>query len=208
MERNVIAIVGIHGSGKSRLAKNIVQELQPTQSIDHLAVGDTIRKIGRGVIESCRSEEIRSHLNSLHAQRLIDDEIIYDVMSEAFSAYRGSDTILIDGFPRTKVQAEQLDTLAILNSCKVAGFIRTDTTDMDATMRMIKRSPRDYEGSLTVTAARERIDEDRELYSDMNLSLHYPDLPLEVIDTSGSKEDSTQAGLHIVKTMLRKPNTP
>lgn len=207
MERNVIAIVGIHGSGKSRLAKNITQELQSTHSIDHLGVGDTIRKIGRGVIESCRSEEIRSHLNSSHARHLIDDEIMYDVMSEAFSAYRGSDTILIDGFPRTSAQAEQLDTLSVLNACKIAGFIKTDTSDADAIMRMLRRGPRDYEGFLMATDASERITQDRKHYDELNLPQHFPSLPIKIIDTSGAKEETTSVGLYTVKDMLRLSDT-
>lgn len=208
MERNIIAIIGVHGSGKSRLAKNVVERLQPTQSIDHLGVGDTIRKIGRGVIKSNQYEAIRDHLNSPQAHQLLNDEIMYEVMQEAFSAYQSSDTILADGFPRTSAQADQLDTLAVLDSRKIAGFIMTNASDKDAIMRMISRGPRDYEGSLSVSDALARVKHDRVLQNDMALPMHFPSLPFEVIDTSASTEvaDSTRAGLRVVSNMIHTNN--
>ncbi|MDB5186592.1 MAG: adenylate kinase [Candidatus Saccharibacteria bacterium] len=206
MERNVIAIIGIHGSGKSRLARKVTQELQPHLSIDHVPVGDRIRKIGRKLIESSQYEAISDHLNGPHALNLLDDNVMYSVMNEALNDYRGSDTIIFDGFPRTEDQAEQLDMLALVHKRRLAGFIRTDTTDENAVERMLLRNPRDYEGTYTVTAARKKVHEDRAHYHDMALALNFPALPLHTIDTSGEKEDTITAGLRATKQILHLPD--
>lgn len=206
MERNIIAIVGIHGSGKSRLARKVTQELQPHLSIDHVPVGDRIRKIGRKLIESSQYEAISDHLNGPHALHLLDDNVMYSVINEAFNDYQGSDTVIIDGYPRTEDQAVQLDMLALIHKRKLAGFIRTDTTDENAVERMMLRNPRDYEGSYTVTVAREKVRQDRAHYEDMALGLNFPALPLHNIDTSGFRDNTTKTGLLVTKQMLHLPD--
>lgn len=202
MERDIILIGGMPGSGKSRLGKSIANELHTEMSIEHLPVGDLIRAIGRGAIQSFYTDEIRRHLTGPNSSELIDNTIMYTVIDEALSAHHHTDHLLIDGYPRTLDQLDDLVELANNDARRQAGAIITVTNEDMAVMRMIKRSPRDYEGTLTVDQARARIQRHTDNYTPIIHTLQSNGTPVAFINTSGIKEDTNLAGLRSIQTII------
>lgn len=202
MERDIILISGMPGSGKSRLGKSLANELRTEMSIEHLSAGDLVRSIGRGAIRSYYSREVRNHLTSPNSQRLLPDAVMHRIIDEALSAHSTTDHLLLDGYPRTIDQLSDLDELARYDDRKQSGAILTDTSDDIAVMRMIKRSPRDYEGSLTVEQAEQRIKLHNDNFTPVLQAFSKRDLPFKIIDSSGVKEDTNRAGLQALRGIL------
>lgn len=203
MERSIILVRGMPGGGKSTLSKNLVEALRPTLSIEHISVGDTVRKIGRGAIDSFFSHRVIEHLNSPRAVKPIEDIVIAGVISEALARSDDADHILLDGYPRSPTQAEDIFQLSAGANRTVAGAITATTHDNLAIMRMIKRRTRDFSPPLTVSAAKDRLDEYYTLCDATTLELQYQGLAApEIIDTSGSKESATHHGLIAVQSFL------
>lgn len=208
MERDIILIGGMPGSGKSRLGKSLAHELRTEMSIEHLSIGDIVRAIGRGAINSYHSEHINKHLTGPKANELIDNRIMYDVINETLSAHDSTSHLLLDGYPRTLDQLDDLTELTAHDGRTQLGALVTITDEDLAVMRMIKRSPRDYEGNLTVTEARERIRQYVDSYTPVIRELRASGQPLKTIDTSGIKEDTNLAGLDALRTILQKTLSP
>lgn len=204
MEKDIILIGGMPGSGKSRLGKSIANELRTELSIEHIPVGDLIRAIGRGAIQSFYTKEIRQHLTGPNASDLINNEIMYTVISEALSTHEHIDHLLIDGYPRTLDQLDDLTELANYDARTQVGAIITVTDEDMAVMRMIKRSPRDYEGNLTVDLARARIQQHVNTFTPVLRSLQADGTPIAFVDTSGIKADTNLAGLQSIQEFIHK----
>ncbi|MDB5168377.1 MAG: adk [Candidatus Saccharibacteria bacterium] len=204
MERDIILIGGMPGSGKSRLGKSIADELRTEMSIEHLPIGDIIRAIGRGAIESFYASEIRQHLMGPNASELIDNTVMYAVIDETLTAHAHTDHLMIDGYPRTLDQLDDLAELASNDARTQVGAIVTVTNEDTAVMRMIKRSPRDYEGALTVDWARTRIQRHIDNYTPVITTLHSRDTPITFVDTSGIKADTNLTGLKAIKTIIHQ----
>ena len=202
MTSEIILIGGSECSGRSRLAKSLVDELYTQMSIEHLAVGDIIRSIGRGALASFASIEVSQHLRGPDAATPIDDDIMYTIVSEALTRYSSADVILLDGYPRFVSQIDHLDDIAILDDRTIAGMIVTQTSEDEAVMRMLKRRNRPFTPQLTASAARERLHESI-VNSELVIAEYQErDIPVEFINTSHSKMESTDVGFYLVKRLL------
>jgi adenylate kinase family enzyme len=202
MTSEIILIGGSEGSGRSRLAKSLVNELNVQMPIEHLAVGDIIRSIGRGALRSYRSIEISRHLQGPNALLPIDNEIMYDVISESLAQHSSADVILLDGYPRLPSQMDDLAELALFDDRTIAGMVVTQTSEAVSLMRMIKRGTRDFTPHLTVTTARERLQLSIENSTAVIQECLAHAIPVAFIDTSHSKIETTEVGLNIVQRFL------
>ncbi len=202
MERSLIPIVGIHGSGKSRLGEQTAKKLSSEYSIEHISMGRVIRRIAGGAISSYFADVIKKHmLNQPH--ELIEDAIIHGILSETLDAYHDTQHLLIDGVPRTKAQAEDVDILAFQDDRRIAGILMTIISDEIAINRMLKRGPRgEYESDLSKYTAREKIETDKEYFKDMHLRSYFSEVPFVEIDTSGEKTDTVAQGVRTIQTLI------
>ncbi len=95
-----LTFLGPPGSGKGTQAERFSRELQ----IPHIATGDILReKIKRS---TAVGRQVRSYLES---GKLVPDEVILSLVLEEVEGKSG---FLLDGFPRTLVQAEALEKKA------------------------------------------------------------------------------------------------
>jgi len=97
-----ILVLGPQGSGKGTQAKRI----KATYGIPHIATGDMLREMRE--LDTPVARELRAVLDR---GDLVDDALMIDLIRERLS--RG-DTVagfVLDGFPRTMLQAEALDDL-------------------------------------------------------------------------------------------------
>ena len=99
-----IIILGAPGAGKGTQAKLI----QEKYNIAHISTGDMIRE----TIKS--GSEIGKQLKEiLDAGQLVSDEFIIEIVKDRISKSDCENGFLLDGVPRTIVQAEQLDKLGV-----------------------------------------------------------------------------------------------
>lgn len=97
-----IVLLGAPGAGKGTQAKRLAENL----SIPHLSTGDMLREeVSEGTDLGVRAGAI------MERGELLPDRVIMDVMGKALKKSECREGYLLDGFPRTLGQAQELDSL-------------------------------------------------------------------------------------------------
>ncbi len=99
----IIVLIGAPGAGKGTQARL----LQERRSIPQISTGDMFREMK--TLDTPLAKEVQEIMAS---GKLVSDEITYRIVRERTSRDDCRDTFLLDGYPRTAVQAEQLEELA------------------------------------------------------------------------------------------------
>lgn len=99
----IIVLIGAPGAGKGTQARL----LQERRGIPQISTGDMFREMRS--LDTPLAREVQEIMAS---GRLISDDITYRIVRERTSKPDTAGTYLLDGYPRTAVQAEQLEELA------------------------------------------------------------------------------------------------
>jgi len=99
----IIVLIGAPGAGKGTQARL----LEERRGIPQISTGDMFREMKR--LETSLAKEVQEIMAS---GKLISDEITYRIVKERTSKPDTAGTYVLDGYPRTAVQAEQLEELA------------------------------------------------------------------------------------------------
>ncbi len=99
----IIVLIGAPGAGKGTQARL----LQERRGIPQISTGDMFREMKNA--DTPLAREVQA---VMAAGKLISDEITYRIVRERTSKPDITGTYLLDGYPRTAVQAEQLEDLA------------------------------------------------------------------------------------------------
>lgn len=97
MSRRVV-LLGAPGAGKGTQAKRVAERL----GLAHLSTGDLLR-----AAVAAGSEAGLAAKDSMDAGQLVPDDVVFGVLFERLA--EGVDGYLLDGFPRNRAQAEELD---------------------------------------------------------------------------------------------------
>lgn len=97
-----IVLLGAPGSGKGTQAKILAGE----KKVPHISTGDMLREaVAAGSRFGLQAKSI------MDAGNLVSDEIMLGIIAERLAQADASDGFILDGFPRTKQQALDLDDL-------------------------------------------------------------------------------------------------
>lgn len=99
----IIVLIGAPGAGKGTQARL----LQERKSIPQISTGDMFREMKNA--ETPLAKEVQE---IMAAGKLISDELTYQIVKDRTSRDDCGGTYILDGYPRTAVQAEQLESLA------------------------------------------------------------------------------------------------
>lgn len=197
-KHDTILLTGIPGGEASKLGESLARELDsPLLSVEHVSLGDRIRAIGRGAVESLYGSHVARHLARRHPEDLIDDEIIRGVIEEVFDGHRETGLLLLDGYPRTIAQASDALGIARRSRRVVRGAIVTETDELTALTRMTEHSDR----PATLETARSRLEIYHQAVPDAIEALGRRGLLLTHIDTTNEEADVLEAGRRAIATM-------
>lgn len=99
----IIVLIGAPGAGKGTQARL----LQERKFIPQISTGDMFREMKNA--DTPLAREVQA---TMAAGKLISDELTLQIVKERTSREDCQGTYLLDGYPRTAVQAEQLEELA------------------------------------------------------------------------------------------------
>jgi len=99
----IVVLIGAPGSGKGTQARL----LQERRGIPHISTGDMFREMK--TLDTPLAREVQAIMAS---GKLISDDITYQIVQERTSRPDITGTYVLDGYPRTAVQGEQLEELA------------------------------------------------------------------------------------------------
>lgn len=125
-----IILFGPPGAGKGTQAK----KLQDEYSIPHLSTGDIFRAAIKN--KTPLGVEVKSILDS---GELVPDETVVDLVAEELKKDKYTDGYILDGFPRTVVQAEAFDTFLENNNDSLDAFILLSVPEDELIKRILSR---------------------------------------------------------------------
>jgi adenylate kinase len=100
----IIVLIGAPGAGKGTQARL----LQERRGIPQISTGDIFRSMK--TLDTPLAREVQAIMAS---GKLISDELTFEVVKDRTSKDDAKGTYVLDGYPRTAVQARQLENLAI-----------------------------------------------------------------------------------------------
>ena len=97
-----IVLLGAPGSGKGTQAKKLMAD----RNIPQVSTGDMLREaVAAGTRFGLKAQSV------MEAGNLVPDEVVLGIISERLSQPDAADGFILDGFPRTKQQALDLEEL-------------------------------------------------------------------------------------------------
>ena len=99
----IIVLIGAPGAGKGTQARL----LEERKGIPQISTGDMFR-----ALKNADTPLAREVQEIMAAGMLISDELTYEIVKDRTSREDTKGTYVLDGYPRTAVQAEQLEELA------------------------------------------------------------------------------------------------
>jgi adenylate kinase len=101
-DRRIIIILGAPGAGKGTQARRLAESL----GLPHISTGDLFRTALRE--GNALGRQVRRYVER---GALVPDEVTIRVVEERLSLPDAATGVILDGFPRTRPQAEALDSL-------------------------------------------------------------------------------------------------
>lgn len=106
----IIVLIGAPGAGKGTQARL----LQERRGIPQISTGDIFREMKNA--DTPLAREVQAIMTS---GKLISDELTYEIVKERTSREDAKETYILDGYPRTAVQAAQLEELSEAQSKEI-----------------------------------------------------------------------------------------
>lgn len=126
----VIIMLGAPGTGKGTVAALLQDKL----GIKHISTGDIFRKNMKEGTELGKIAE-----KYIAQGKLVPDDVTIKVVEERLKEKDTENGIILDGFPRTVKQAEELDRILDKNGKKVDKVINLETPDEEIIERIVNR---------------------------------------------------------------------
>jgi adenylate kinase len=112
-----LILMGVQGAGKGEQAKYI----QHTYGIPQVSTGDLFRAM------KTRTDDLAQRIqNILKEGKLVPDDITNEVVAERLSQPDAKNGVILDGYPRTKNQAEWLENYLSSRGEKIAAVLLFD----------------------------------------------------------------------------------
>lgn len=124
----IIVLLGPPGAGKGTQCKRIIEKYK----LVHLSSGDILRSQRAAGTELGKKAQ-----DYMDSGKLVPDQIIIEMMAGAISAAGGN--CVLDGFPRTVVQADELDKELARKSKKIDAIVNLVVDDAVVEGRMTGR---------------------------------------------------------------------
>jgi adenylate kinase len=144
-----ILLLGPQGSGKGTQAKRIAAEY----GIPHIATGDMLRAaIASGTALGLEVQPIYDR------GELVPDELIIDLIRERLEEPDAAEGFVLDGFPRTMRQVDELDSMLREIGRELTVVFALQVSDEICIERLLKRAREEQRTDDTPEAIRTRLE--------------------------------------------------
>ena len=126
-----LLLLGPPGAGKGTQARILVEE----HGIPHIATGDMLR--ATVAASTSVGAEAKGHMD---AGELVPDSVVIGVAEERLGMDDARNGFILDGFPRTVIQAESLDGILDRLGVKLERCVSLQVQEDDLVVRLKKRA--------------------------------------------------------------------
>ncbi|MCQ2545325.1 MAG: adenylate kinase [Clostridia bacterium] len=125
-----LILLGPPGAGKGTQAAKIIEKY----NIPHISTGDIFREnIKNGTELGKKAQEY------MNAGKLVPDELVVEIATDRLTKDDCKDGFLLDGFPRTVFQAEELDKFLEAKGSKIDNVLDIDVNREELMTRLTGR---------------------------------------------------------------------
>lgn len=125
-----IVMLGKPGSGKGTVGKMLAKQLEMT----HISSGELFRSYIK------KAGEIGKEIEKYVSQgKLVPDDLAIKLVEKRLVEIDCKDGVILDGFPRTIMQAEALDNFLKRQKCKINIAVELELSDQDIIKRIVNR---------------------------------------------------------------------
>lgn len=125
-----LILFGPPGSGKGTQSEKLIAKY----NLKHLSTGDLLRsEIGQKTQLGLEAKKFMDKGN------LVPDEVVIGMINDALDKNTEVEGFLFDGFPRTAIQAEELDQLLIRKNTCIDVMLALDVSEDELIKRLLKR---------------------------------------------------------------------
>lgn len=125
-----LILFGPPGSGKGTQSEKLIAKYH----LKHLSTGDLLRsEISR---KTRLGLEAKNFMDKGH---LVPDEVVIGMINDALDNNRDVAGFLFDGFPRTAIQAEELDDLLAKKNTCIDVMLALEVSEEELIKRLVKR---------------------------------------------------------------------
>ncbi|MFN9151204.1 MAG: adenylate kinase [Bacteroidota bacterium] len=130
----ILVLFGAPGVGKGTQAVILAEKL----GIAHLSTGDAFRAAikNQPAVGMLAKEYVDSG-------KLVPDEVVTRIVEEAMSGTQFADGCILDGFPRTRAQADALDQLLAKKGLSIGRVVNLEVDDETIIARLLQRGRAD-----------------------------------------------------------------
>lgn len=125
-----VVMLGKPGSGKGTVGNMLSESL----GIIHISSGELFRSYVKKAGEI--GEKIESYISK---GNLVPDDLAIELVEKRLLESDCKDGVILDGFPRTVAQAEELDKFLKSQGCKIDIAVELELSDQDIIDRIVKR---------------------------------------------------------------------
>lgn len=184
--KEIVLLGGRPGSGKSTLAHSISESINRDKSItsvEHLSIGDHLRLLGRGVMQSAYSNQIHEHSKALNKSQRLPAEVVRNVVEE-YLLNRNSETqyVLVDGYPRYVDEIDPFLDIANNAGYEIPALFHLDLPYDIAKSRILSRGRRESEREIDDEFATWRLEQHDTTYSIAMGALKNAGVPIYNLD--------------------------
>ncbi len=130
----IIILFGAPGVGKGTQAVILAEKL----GVAHLSTGDAFRSaIKGGTAIGLKAKEY------VEAGKLVPDEVVAGIVEEAMGHPSFADGCILDGFPRTRAQADALEVMLAEKGRSVTSVVNLAVDDATIVSRLLQRGRAD-----------------------------------------------------------------
>ncbi len=178
----VLLITGAPGCGKGTQSELIVKKYQ----LEHLSTGDLLRQ------EVANATELGQLIESYISQgKLVPDDLIINLLSNKIDALSSVDLngFILDGFPRTLPQAEELEKMMNQRGMPTDILIDVNVEEKELVQRLLKRGEQSGRTDDNIETIKKRLNV---YYTQTQpINRHYQKISKYVkIDGMGTVEDT------------------
>lgn len=125
-----LILFGPPGSGKGTQSEKLIAKY----NLKHLSTGDLLRsEISRKTFLGLEAKKFMDKGN------LVPDEVVIGMINDALDNNQDVEGFLFDGFPRTAIQAEELDKLLEQKDTCIDVMLALDVSEVELIKRLVKR---------------------------------------------------------------------
>lgn len=125
-----LILFGPPGSGKGTQSEKLIAKYQ----LKHLSTGDLLRsEIARKTLLGMEAKKFMDQGN------LVPDEVVIGMINDALDNNPEAKGFLFDGFPRTAIQAEELDRLLRKKNTCIDVMLALSVSEDELIKRLVKR---------------------------------------------------------------------